>query len=167
MLCYARYDDKFRDSMRKRAINGKVRCALRGLTWPAGARVRLHLLAMGDEELHAPLLSGHTFDFRSRRTAAAGLMASTMKTVDLVSHAAGEYLLRSASRSGADRGMQAIVSVTAGTEAPVGSKKRTYYLAADEVQWDFLPFGTDLCPGSSLDRVRTTRAEQVAPPRPA
>eukprot|EP00966_Prymnesium_polylepis_P275785 6372145-Prymnesium_polylepis.1 len=105
-----KYDAIFQDSMRKHAINGKLQCALEGLTWQVGERVRLHLLSMGDEELHTPTLAGHTFVHRGKRAGTVGLMASSMTSVDLASPVPGSYLLRSGSATGAERGMVASVT---------------------------------------------------------
>ena len=140
-----KYDTGFADSMRKRGINGKLQCSLQGLSWAVGDRVRLHLLAMGDGlELHAPTLTGQAFEYQGARTAAVGLMASSMKTVDFTASAAGTLLLSTGSDSGAERGMNALVQVSGAVPA-VPSVARTYYIAADEVDWDFLPTGKSMC----------------------
>lgn len=138
------YDDQFRDSMRKRSINGKMWCSLQ-LSWNLGDRVRFHLISVGDEELHSVSLSGHTFSHRGHRSSTVGLMASTMKSVDVsTSYVSGNFVLSSATRDGVDRGMSAMV-VVGGTSSSFvdvddGKEDRTYYIAADEVEWDFLPY---------------------------
>ncbi len=97
--------------MRKRSINGKMWCSLQ-LSWNVGDRIRFHLISVGDEELHSVSLSGHTFLHRGHRSSTVGLMASTMKSVDVsTSYVSGNFLLSSATRDGADRGMSATVVV--------------------------------------------------------
>lgn len=139
-----KYDRLFQDSMRKRHINGKLQCALSGLEWSVGDTVRFHLISVGDEELHAPLLSGQSFSYHSQRTSGVGLMASSMKTVDFEATAGGSLLLTTGSESGALRGMVALANVS-GTPPAAPAAARTYYIAADEVQWDFMPSGANQC----------------------
>ena len=161
------YDDKFKDSMRKRAINGRLQCSLGGLRWAVGQRVRLHLLSVGDEELHTPTLVGHTLLHRGHRSQTVGLMASSMKSVDLVSSAPGSFLLRSGSLSGVERGMSAMATVTGEAPGSAAEPSRTYYIAADEVQWDFLPAGHDACAGHGQERAHTTHATELRSGGPA
>ena len=200
------YNHRFASSMQKWSINGHMQCTLPGLAWEAGARVRLHLLAMGDEELHTPTLAGHTFVHRGERQGSVGLMSSTMKSVDVHGKAHGQMLLRSYNTGGADRGMMAIAHVSeppdeedaddargvgdaadaadaaepptrrpppagadgarrsdganatggarGGDEGAGGGHK--YYISADEVEWDFLPHGQNLCSDGTPFRARTT-----------
>jgi len=139
-----KYDAAFADAMRKRAINGKMQCSLPGLEWTLGSRVRMHFLSVGDEELHAPSLTGQSFTYQGSRHPTVGLMASSMKTVDFKAVANGTLLLSTGSDSGAMRGMLAKAHVS-GSPPPAPRSKRTYYIAADEVEWDFLPTGENKC----------------------
>ena len=119
-------------------------CSLQ-LSWNVGDRIRFHLISVGDEELHSVSLSGHTFLHRGHRSSTVGLMASTMKSVDVsTSYVSGNFLLSSATRDGADRGMSAMIVVGGSSTSFVDDDDvkvdRTYYIAADEVEWDFLPY---------------------------
>ena len=73
-----------------------------------------------------------------------------MKSVDVsTSYVSGNFVLSSATRDGVDRGMSAMV-VVGGTSSSFvdvddGKEDRTYYIAADEVEWDFLPYVVFYC----------------------
>eukprot|EP00939_MAST-03C_sp_MAST-3C-sp1_P004601 g4601.t1 len=161
------YDSKFRDSMRKRSINGYLRCNLPGLVWSVDDTVRLHTIAIGDEETYAPALTGHSFLHRGKRVASVGLMASTMKTVDLSSSLfAGNYLLTSGTSDSSDRGMLAMATVTAppnvaAEDEDPSNVKRTYYVAADEVEWDFLPYGANMCAAGASPAAASTSHDEM------
>lgn len=72
-------------------------------------------------------------------------MASSMKSVDFTATANGSLLLSTGSVSGGMRGMLASALVTGNVPHQPLHSARTYYIAADEVLWDFLPSGINLC----------------------
>jgi hephaestin len=46
-----------------------------------------------------------------------------------------------------------------GTRAPVAGQTRTYYVAADEVQWDYAPSGRDEAMGQPFDQIEKSLTE--------
>lgn len=148
-----RKDDAFKTSNKMHSVNGKLYCQLSGLDWAATDSVRLHFMSLGDEMAHAPALEGHTFLDHGIRRSALGLMAASMVSVDVSAHDVanqaprsqpGKWLMYDGASDHLKAGLKTHVTVTgasasasAGASTTGPSPSRTYYIAADEVEWDY------------------------------
>lgn len=159
-------------------------CTLAGLedsdaALTAGNRVRWHLLSIGDEiDFHSPSWEGHSIEsmYSSAKddnamrspSATVPLMAATMHSVDMVLKP-GMWGLDNLATNHYKAGSRAQFQVT-GTSDSVykpalekqtdSSKIAEYYIAADEVEWDYAPAGRDLCSDSEFDDVASVFTEQ-------
>ncbi len=69
----------------RRVRAGYMYCNLPNLTFQAGRRVRLHVMALGtQEDVHTPSIEGGTFLQVGAHGASVGILAGSMKTFDVV-----------------------------------------------------------------------------------
>ena len=98
---------------------------------------------------------GHTVKISSHRRNTATLLPSTFMTAYMTAFNPGTWLLNCMNGQFFDKGMSALFNVTncgKGVTSPSvsGGKTRNYYIAADEMVWDYGPSGDNNIDGSSL-----------------
>jgi len=153
-------DAHFKTSNKMRSLNGRSWCSLDGLDFDPDQSVRWYMMSLGDENPHSPMWQGHTLDYQGHRVDTLELMPASMKTADMTSSTQGSWLLYSNSYADQNHGMQA--KFTVGTDLPglIGgfdgvehgrAGVTTYFIAADEVEWDYMPEGKNLCPDQHVD----------------
>merc|ERR1711871_1863217 len=136
----------------------------------AGNRVRWHLLSIGDEiDFHSPSWEGHSIEsmYSSAKddnamqspSATVPLMAATMHSVDMILKP-GKWALDNLATNHFRAGSRAQFEVTGNSDSVYSpatekqtdtSKIATYYIAADEVEWDYAPAGRDVCADEEFD----------------
>lgn len=143
----------FRRSSLKHSVNGKAVCDLSGVGdgFKSGETVRWNLLVLGDEiDLHTPTFEGSGLVNNGRRVDAVPLMPGNMRSVDMVLRE-GKWAIFDAPSEHYDGGAMLQYEVSAGSggsqtlsgaDNPV---TYTHYIAADEVEWDYVPEGKNLC----------------------
>ena len=139
-------NEEFKKSNKMHSINGKLFCGLPEMAFGSTERVRWYVMSLGDEHPHTPSWEGATLDLHHHRVNTLELMAASMVTADMTSATPGSWNLFCNVDKYLKRGMttQFTVTPTLGYTAPTGST-RTYYIAADEVDWNYLPLGENVC----------------------
>ncbi|KAM3869287.1 ferroxidase HEPHL1-like [Diretmus argenteus] len=148
-------DPDFKESNLMHAINGYMFGNLPGIELCQNRPVAWHLFGMGDEvDIHSAYFHGNTLLDRGHRTDVLSLFPATFATAAMVPRSMGKWLLSCQVNDHLQAGMTALYEVqSCGTEAGpsvMGGVVREYYLAAEEVQWDYAPSGMDLINNISL-----------------
>ena len=99
---------------------------------------------------------GQTFTVDHHRKDVASLLPATFVTASMKALNPGTWMLNCLVNDHYNAGMYALFNVTKcdGKDKPVlsvsGGKKRTYYIAANEIPWNYGPTGTNNMNGESL-----------------
>jgi hypothetical protein len=100
------------------AINGYVFGNLPGLLIRKGARVRWHLLCLGNErDLHTPHWHGETVTYMKRHTDVVELLPGSMATADMVADNPGSWMLHCHVADHMEAGMMASYTIYAPPKA--------------------------------------------------
>uniref|UniRef100_A0A8C3BYA2 ferroxidase n=1 Tax=Cairina moschata TaxID=8855 RepID=A0A8C3BYA2_CAIMO len=149
-------DDGFQTSNRMHALNGYIYGNLPGLEMCADTPMSWHLIGMGSEiDIHAAYFYGHTFTNRDQRADVVGLFPATFITAEMTPGNPGRWLITCQVNEHLRGGMEALYDVQICQEklsqpSPV-SHKRRYYIAAEEVLWNYGPDGYDKFTGQGLN----------------
>uniref|UniRef100_A0A8C9TH03 ferroxidase n=1 Tax=Scleropages formosus TaxID=113540 RepID=A0A8C9TH03_SCLFO len=149
-------DEDFQESNKMHAINGYVFANLPGLEMCLNRTVSWHLFGMGNEvDIHSAYFHGHTVLQQGHRADVLSLFPATFITADMVPRTVGRWMLSCQVNDHVQAGMQAFYTVSScggehDHEAPPGGKKRQYYIAAEEVMWNYAPLGIDTFQNVSL-----------------
>ncbi|KAL0994973.1 hypothetical protein UPYG_G00130140 [Umbra pygmaea] len=143
-------DDKFQESNKMHAINGYMYGNLPGMELCQGHLVAWHLFGMGNEvDVHSAYFQGNTVLDRGHRGDTLSLFPATFVTASMVPLATGKWLLSCQVNDHLQAGMQAlyeVLSCSGGSNtsaAPPVGEVRKYYLAAENISWDYAPTGVD------------------------
>jgi len=159
-----RRDKLFRKSNLMHSINGRVFCDLPGLVTKAGDRVRWHIVSLGNAvDIHTPTWEGNTVSYLGHRMTTMQGMPATMRSADSVTQTMGrfklfdnvfkhldqgavvEYVVTARGTNSEETASASPNAAPAATNAYGSSTERKYYIAADEIEWDYAPEGGDLC----------------------
>ncbi|XP_009078816.1 PREDICTED: hephaestin-like protein 1 [Acanthisitta chloris] len=149
-------DEGFRTSNRMHAINGYIYGNIPGLEMCADTSMSWHLFGMGSEiDIHAAYFYGHTFTNRDQRADVIGLFPATFITAEMTPGNPGRWLITCQVNEHLRGGMEALYDVqicqkTLSHSSPI-SHKRRYYIAAEEVLWNYGPDGYDKFTGQGLN----------------
>ncbi|XP_031408337.1 hephaestin-like protein 1 [Meleagris gallopavo] len=149
-------DEGFQTSNRMHAINGYIYGNLPGLEMCADTPMSWHLFGMGSEiDIHAAYFYGHTFTSRDQRADVIGLFAATFITAEMTPGNPGRWLITCQVNEHLRGGMEALYDVQVcqknlSRPSPL-SHKRRYYIAAEEVLWNYGPDGYDKFTGQGLN----------------
>ncbi|KAM9804466.1 coagulation factor V [Neosynchiropus ocellatus] len=139
------------DNHVKYTINGYTKGALPGITLCAHSFVSFHLLGMSSEpELFSVHLSGHVLQQMGNKVSSVGLISGSTATASVVPAYTGRWLLSSYINKHMEVGMHAFVDVKKCDGFPppprrltIAQKREstewTYFIAAEEVLWDYAP----------------------------
>lgn len=136
-------------------VNGFMFCNLPHPQLTVGESARWHLGSFGSEDgAHGIHFHGMTFLNMNQRTDAIKLMPGTAVSVGVDPDVPGTWLLHCHINSHLAAGMIALFDVLpAATGAPApapaassGGVERVFYLAAELVEWNYVPLGGDACP---------------------
>lgn len=148
-------------------LNGLVACRL-SINATQGERVRLYGVSLGNEvDLHHIAITGHSLNFRGERVSGLSLLPGTMFAADTVLGAAGDWLITSSVIHHAERGMVARLAVRPPAGATLAAPTlppspatnrvtRSYFVRAEEQDWDYVPEGADKC---VLDAFKAANAD--------
>ncbi|XP_073673584.1 ferroxidase HEPHL1-like [Garra rufa] len=139
-------DEDFRESNLMHSINGYVYGNLPAPKVCVGRPVSWHLFGIGNEgDVHSAYFHGHTLIDRMHRTDVLSLFPATSVTATMIPRTEGKWLLSCQVNDHIQAGMQSFYEVSAcgssssSTEAP--GKERRFYIAAEEMVWDYAPSG--------------------------
>ncbi|XP_068956504.1 hephaestin isoform X2 [Petaurus breviceps papuanus] len=138
-------DENFLDSNKMHAINGFVFSNLPGLAVCQGDTVAWHLLSLGTEtDMHGAMFEGHTIQMLGMRKAGASLFPHTFATVLMHPDTPGTFEVYCQEGSHLQAGMRTSYNVSRCQGGMSGARPRyravrTYYIMAEEVEWDYCP----------------------------
>ncbi|RXN06051.1 hephaestin 1 [Labeo rohita] len=148
-------DEEFRESNLMHSINGYVYGNLPALKVCVGRPVSWHLFGIGNEvDIHSAYFHGHTLMDRMHRTDVLSLFPATFVTATMIPRTEGKWLLSCQVNDHVQAGMQSFYEVSAcgssasPTETP--GKERHFYIAAEEMIWDYAPSGMNYMTNESL-----------------
>ncbi|RXM29458.1 Ceruloplasmin [Acipenser ruthenus] len=148
-------NEDFQESNKMHSINGFVYGNLPGLLMCAGSKIHWHLLGMGNEvDIHSVYFSGQMLTDRTHHVDTISLFPATFVNAVMVPHNLGKWLLSCQVNDHVQAGMQAFFEVKTcfppvHRARPRGAQ-RQYYIAAEEVIWDYGPSGINHFSGDSL-----------------
>ncbi|XP_066570812.1 hephaestin isoform X2 [Amia ocellicauda] len=140
-------DQEFREANQMFAVNGFLYSNLPALEMCLGSNVSWHLLGLGGEmDIHGAVFQGNTIQINSRRTDSATLLPHTSVTALMQPDNIGTFGVICQTSGHFLAGMKQQYQVSACNSdgvppAPVLQFKlpSVYYIAADEVEWDYSP----------------------------
>uniref|UniRef100_G3VFK7 Hephaestin n=1 Tax=Sarcophilus harrisii TaxID=9305 RepID=G3VFK7_SARHA len=138
-------DESFLDSNKMHAINGFAFSNLPGLRMCQGDTVAWHLLTLGTEtDMHGAMFEGHTIQMLGMRKAGASLFPHTFATALMHVDTPGSFEIYCQEGSHLQAGMRASYNVSKCQGRGSGARPhyhtvRTYYVMAEEVEWDYCP----------------------------
>ncbi|KIZ07330.1 hypothetical protein MNEG_0617 [Monoraphidium neglectum] len=147
-------DPGFVEANLKHTVNGYIYCNLPGLEFSQAVPTRLYFLSLGGSgDMHTPNSVEGGLYLDGQRRQALKLLPGAMFTTDVTPMVPGHGLLQCAIYDHMSAGMSAIykvnqtVKITAPADAPI----RTYYIAAEVVDWDYTPLKKDGCSGQPFN----------------
>ncbi|KAK7926166.1 hypothetical protein WMY93_008476 [Mugilogobius chulae] len=148
-------DADFIESNLMHAINGYMFGNLPPIKLCQHRKVSWHLFGIGSEQdLHSVFFHGNTVLDRGHRTDVLSLFPATFSAAEMVPKARGKWLLACQVNDHLQAGMQGFYEVrSCGSDispTPKPGVVRTYYLAAEQLLWDYGPSGRDLINSVSL-----------------
>lgn len=142
---------EYAEASLKHAINGRMYCNMGNLSFVAGERIRFHVMALGSQEdVHTPNIAGGGSFLSLGQSQGQGhsssmaLLAGGMASVDVIFTQPGNWSLTCRVLDHVVSGMHAIYEVTDAPDGPLavaGGTERVYYVAAEQVTWDYAPSG--------------------------
>lgn len=148
-------DDEFQESNKMHAINGYMYGQLPNLTMCAGDKVKWYLFSLGNEaDIHSAYFHGQILMDRKHRVDTINLFPATFVDAVMIPENGGEWLLSCQVNDHIEGGMQAIFEVK-NCKSPVPPPKqstsvRHYYIAAEEIIWNYAPSGINHFTGEEL-----------------
>ncbi|XP_065137982.1 hephaestin-like protein 1a isoform X2 [Paramisgurnus dabryanus] len=148
-------DEDFRESNLMHSINGYVFGNLPGPKVCVGRPVSWHLFGIGNEvDIHSAYFHGHTLLDRGHRTDVLSLFPATFVTATMIPRTEGKWMLNCQVNDHLEAGMQGFYEVMAcgSTDSPAkpAGTERHFYIAAEEVYWDYAPSGMNYMENISL-----------------
>ncbi|XP_056665697.1 hephaestin [Monodelphis domestica] len=137
-------DQSFLDSNKMHAINGFTFSNLPALAMCQGDTVAWHFLSLGTEtDVHGATFEGHTIQMMGMRKASASLFPHTFATALMQPDTPGTFEIYCQEGSHLQAGMRASYNVSRcqgrRSEAQRYQVVRTYYIMAEEMEWDYCP----------------------------
>uniref|UniRef100_A0A674AYN8 Hephaestin n=1 Tax=Salmo trutta TaxID=8032 RepID=A0A674AYN8_SALTR len=137
-------DEAFQESNLMHSINGFVYGNLPDLSMCVGNKIHWHLIGMGNEvDIHSVFFHGQILTNLGHHTDAVSLFPATFTNVEMTADNPGHWLLSCQVNDHLMAGMQALFEVKKCFPAvhkprPSG-EVREYFIAAEEVLWDYAP----------------------------
>ncbi|XP_075426526.1 ceruloplasmin-like [Ascaphus truei] len=151
-------NEEFQESNKMHSINGYMYGNLPGLSMCDKKEVHWHLFGMGNEvDLHAAFFHGQVLTEQHHRVDTINLFPATMIGAVMVTNNPGKWLLSCQVNDHLEGGMQAIYevrncSVEAKKKRCGVTNERHYYIAAEEIIWNYGPSGINQFTGQKLDK---------------
>uniref|UniRef100_A0A8C2F410 ferroxidase n=1 Tax=Cyprinus carpio TaxID=7962 RepID=A0A8C2F410_CYPCA len=170
-------DEGFQESNKMHSINGYVYGNLPDLSMCMGNKIHWHLFGMGNEvDIHSAFFHGQILTDKRHHVNTVSLFPATFVNVEMVADNPGQWLLSCQVNDHLEAGMQAIFEIkkcfpNVHKPRPFG-EVRQYYIAAEEVIWDYGPTGINQYSGMKLSytakKLRELKKEaRVVEPLPA
>ncbi|XP_062947427.1 ceruloplasmin isoform X2 [Cynocephalus volans] len=143
-------NEDFQESNRMYSLNGYTFGSLPGLSMCAGDRVKWYLFGMGNEvDVHAAFFHGQTLTNKNYRIDTINLFPATLFDAFMVAQNPGEWMLSCQNLNHLKAGLQAFFQVQdcneSSSEKYIPEKSvRHYYIAAEEIIWNYAPSGRDI-----------------------
>ncbi|XP_019604395.2 ceruloplasmin isoform X2 [Rhinolophus sinicus] len=144
-----RDDEDFQESNRMYSVNGYAFGSLPGLSMCAEDRVKWYLFGMGNEvDVHAAFFHGQTLTNKNYRVDTINLFPATLFDAFMVAQNPGEWMLSCQNLNHLKAGLQAFFQVQdchkPSSEDDIrGKNVRYYYIAAEEIIWNYAPSNID------------------------
>ncbi|KAF6384558.1 ceruloplasmin [Rhinolophus ferrumequinum] len=142
-------DEDFQESNRMYSVNGYAFGSLPGLSMCAEDRVKWYLFGMGNEvDVHAAFFHGQTLTNKNYRVDTINLFPATLLDAFMVAQNPGEWMLSCQNLNHLKAGLQAFFQVQdchkPSSEDDIrGKHVRHYYIAAEEIIWNYAPSNID------------------------
>ncbi|XP_059121063.1 ceruloplasmin [Peromyscus eremicus] len=149
-------NEDFQESNRMYSLNGYTFGSLPGLSMCAEDRVKWYLFGMGNEiDVHAAFFHGQALTSKNYRTDTINLFPASLFDAFMVAQNPGVWMLSCQNLNHLKAGLQAFFQVRncnkLSPEADTQERHvRHYYIAAEEIIWDYAPSGTDVFTGDNL-----------------
>ncbi|XP_028650392.1 ceruloplasmin [Erpetoichthys calabaricus] len=148
-------NEDFQESNKMHSINGYVYGNLPGLAMCSGSKIRWHLFGMGNEvDVHSAFFHGQILTDRNHHVDTISLFPATFVSAKMVPRNPGKWLLSCQVNDHVEAGMQAYFQVNQcfppWQQAKINGVERRYFIAAEEVLWDYGPTGKNLFTGDPL-----------------
>ncbi|KAM6222188.1 ceruloplasmin [Rhynchocyon petersi] len=142
-------NEDFQESNRMYSVNGYTFGSLPGLTMCANDRVKWYLFGMGNEvDVHSAFFHGQTMTHKNYRVDTINLFPATLSEAFMVVQNPGHWLLSCQNLNHLKAGLQAFFHVQDCQKPPseneVFSTVRHFYIAAEEIIWNYAPSGIDI-----------------------
>uniref|UniRef100_A0A7M4FAK8 Hephaestin like 1 n=1 Tax=Crocodylus porosus TaxID=8502 RepID=A0A7M4FAK8_CROPO len=156
-------DEGFIHSNKMHAINGYIFGNLPILEMCAGESVSWHLFGMGNEiDMHSTYFFGHTVTSRGHRSDVIHLFPATFITAEMIAGNVGKWLLACQVNDHLQAGMEGLYNVQTCnkniSQPSLSGRERRYFIAAEEVLWDYGPEGYDKFTGQGLNATGSNSA---------
>ncbi|OCT80945.1 ceruloplasmin isoform X1 [Xenopus laevis] len=159
-------DEDFQESNKMHSINGYMFGNLPGLSMCEGKHIHWYLFGMGNEvDIHSAYFHGQVLTSQTYRVDTLNLFPATMIEGHMVTKNPGKWLLTCQVNDHLAGGMQAIYEIRS---CPAESqqqqsyswrgRERHYYIAAEEVIWNYAPTDTNQFTGKKIDHPDTESA---------
>nr|KAF6381582.1 hypothetical protein mPipKuh1_003208 [Pipistrellus kuhlii] len=149
-------NEDFQESNRMYSVNGHAFGSLPGLSMCAEDRVKWYLFGMGNEvDVHAAFFHGQTLTNKNYRIDTINLFPATLVDAFMVAQNPGEWMLSCQNLNHLKAGLQAFFQVRncskpSSEDSIRGKHVRHYYIAAEEVIWNYAPSGMDTFTNKNL-----------------
>ncbi|NXF48334.1 CERU protein, partial [Oceanites oceanicus] len=148
-------DEDFQESNKMHSINGYMYGYLPNLTMCAEDKVKWHLFGMGNEaDIHSAYFHGQTLIERHHRVDTINLFPATFIDAVMIPRSPGEWLLSCQVNDHIEGGMQALFVVKdcrkSTTDHSESTKIRQYFIAAEEIIWNYGPSAMNHFTGQEL-----------------
>lgn len=149
-------DEDFKESNLMHGINGYLYGNLPGLNMCVGDRISWHILSVGNEvDLHTAFFHGNTFTVHENHKDTIAVLPGTFKTLSMTAKNSGTWALVCKTNDHFNAGTKALYHVNkcgrlTAHERMTGNN-RTYYIAAEEIEWEYAKGHHDFVRGGSLD----------------
>ncbi|XP_011940797.1 PREDICTED: ceruloplasmin isoform X1 [Cercocebus atys] len=143
-------NEDFQESNRMHSVNGYTFGSLPGLSMCAEDRVKWYLFGMGNEvDVHAAFFHGQVLTNKNYRIDTINLFPATLFDAYMVAQNPGEWMLSCQNLNHLKAGLQAFFQVQECNKSSSkgnthGKHIRHYYIAAEEIIWNYAPSGIDI-----------------------
>ncbi|XP_062868994.1 ceruloplasmin isoform X2 [Trichomycterus rosablanca] len=148
-------DENFQESNKMHSINGFVFGNLPDLSMCMGNKIQWHLFGIGNEvDIHSAFFHGQIIKDKQHSTDTVSLFPASFVSVEMEADNPGKWLLSCQVNDHLEAGMQAIFEIkkcfpNVHKPRPFGAV-REYYIATEEIIWDYGPTGLNQYTGIKL-----------------
>ncbi|XP_068001032.1 ceruloplasmin [Melanerpes formicivorus] len=148
-------DEDFQESNKMHSINGYMYGYLPNLTMCVEDKVKWYLFGMGNEaDIHSAYFHGQTLIERHHRVDTISLFPATFVDAVMIPRSPGEWLLSCQVNDHIEGGMQALFKVRDCRKSlrdhNESTKIRQYFIAAEEIIWNYGPSAMNHFTGQEL-----------------